>query len=221
MPNARFKAVLFDLDGTLVDTLQDIAAAVNRGLVGAGLAAHPLEAYRRFVGNGMQVMIRRAVGEHADKYEAVLAHYREDYPRNCLNETAPYPGIADLVHTLQEKGIRLAIVTNKPQNQTDIIVPHCFPGVSFEHVCGSRPDKPNKPDPTVTWEVLEAMGLSREEVLFVGDSDVDAQTGVNAGVTCVGVSWGFRGREELLAAGADYAVDSAEEILTIVFNNAR
>lgn len=220
MKQAKFKAVLFDLDGTLVDTLQDIAAAVNRGLAAEGLPTHPLADYRRFVGNGMQKMIERAVGKRTDKYEAVLAWYRKDYPCNCLCETAPYPGISAVLQALQEAGVRLAVVTNKPQDQTDIIVPHCFPGVPFEHRCGSRPDKPNKPDPTVTLEVIAAMGLAREEVLFVGDSDVDAQTALNAGLTCVGVSWGFRGREELLAAGAQHVAEKAEDILTVVFDNA-
>ena len=216
-----YDLVIFDLDGTLVDTLEDIAASVNRGLAENGLPIHPLDAYRHFVGDGMRKLIARAAGERPEKVPAVLEYYRADYPENCLVATKPYDGIPEVLHTLVDRGVKVAIVTNKPEEQAARIVPRLFGDIPFVAVQAGCDRYPTKPDPTSTREVMSLAGVTPEKTLYVGDSDIDVHTAHNAGLVCVGVQWGFRGTKELRSVGAEHIAETAEDILTVVFGNAR
>ena len=203
------KAVLFDLDGTLADTLQALANNVNAVLTEAGLPTHPLEAYRRFVGNGAKRLIERAAGERYS--DALLERFVERYDRTCLEDTPPYDGVLETLDLLKAYGIRLAVVTNKPHAQSVKLVKHLF-GDRFDAVFGSQPCYQRKPHPEVVELAMKTLGVTREECVFVGDSDLDVQTAHNAGLACIGCCYGFRGEEELKNAGADALVYSFAEL---------
>lgn len=198
------KAILFDLDGTLTDTLADLAAATNEALQKNGSPVYPLDAYRHMVGSGARVLIRRALGEKAEEtaVDRVLADFLLIYDRDCLKCTAPYEGIPAVIDWFAGRSIPMAVVTNKPEKQAIRIVEHCF-GSPFAAVCGGRPGRPIKPDPTAALEVLRDLDIAPADAWFVGDSDVDMLTAHHAGMTAVGAAWGFRGEEELREAGAD------------------
>lgn len=209
------KLVLFDLDGTLLDTLQDLADATNAALAGYGLPALPAEDYRLLVGNGVRILMQRsfaassrlAVGggdggpERPD--DAVLvADFNREYDARWNCRTRPYDGITDLLPRLRAAGLRLGILSNKPDAFTRMVVAHYFPDSGFERVTGMRPDRPGKPDPTLALELCAHAGVRPEEAALVGDSSMDIQTALAAGMTPVGVLWGFRSAEELAGAGA-------------------
>lgn len=203
------KAVLFDLDGTLADTLQALANNVNAVLTEAGLPTHPLEAYRQFVGNGAKVLIERAAG---DCYEdELLERFVQRYDRTCLEDTPPYDGVIKTLDFLKENGIRLAVVTNKPHAQSVKLVEHLF-GDRFDAVFGSCPDYERKPHPQVVYLAMQTLGVTAQESVFVGDSDVDVKTAHAAGLACIGCAYGFRGEEELRSAGADELVYSFADL---------
>ena len=204
-------AVAFDLDGTLVDTLEDLAHATEEALRLSGYGRpdgqprHPLEAYRRFVGNGARRLIERAAGETvgAAQVDALLETFVRVYDRDCLLYTKPYPGIPELIEALECSGYRMVVVTNKPEEQAVKILRHFFPRNPFACVCGGRAGRRHKPDPAALLETLAAAGADPGRTLYVGDSDVDVMTAHNAGLPCAGAVWGFRGAAELAAAGAD------------------
>lgn len=202
------KAILFDLDGTLADTLQALANNVNAVLAEAGLPVHPLEAYRRFVGNGAKLLMERAAGYHDDE---LLARFVERYDRTCLEDTPPYDGVLETLDRLRAQGIRLAVVTNKPHAQSVKLVKYLF-GDRFDIILGSQPCYQRKPHPEVVELAMKMLGVTREECVFVGDSDVDVQTAHAAGMPCIGCCYGFRGEEELKNAGADALVYSFAEL---------
>lgn len=202
------KAVLFDLDGTLADTLQALANNVNAVLKEAGLPMHPLEAYRRFVGNGAALLVERAAGYPDD---ALTARFVERYDRTCLEDTPPYDGVSETLDWLKAHGIRLAVVTNKPHAQSVKLVSHLF-GDRFDAVFGSQPAYARKPDPESVLLAMQTLGVTASECVFVGDSDVDVQTAHHAGIPCIGCCYGFRGEEELTKAGADALVYSFAEL---------
>ena len=193
------KAILFDLDGTLADTLYALGSAANAVLAEAGLPTHPMEAYRQFVGNGAKVLMERAAGYHD---ETLLVRFVTEYDRRCLEDTPPYDGVPETLDYLKEKGIRFAVVTNKPHEQAVKLVTHLF-GDRFEAVFGNQPQYARKPDPQSSQLAMQALGVSASECVFVGDSDVDVRTAHAAGLPCIGCCFGFRGEEELRAAGAD------------------
>lgn len=205
------ETVAFDLDGTLVDTLADLAHATEEVLRRAGLGhmdgspLHSLEEYRRYVGNGARCLIERAVGEPADPafIDRLLKDFVRIYDRDCLIRSQLYPDIPEMIAALQERKIRLLVVTNKPEEQALKILRHFFPQHSFDGVCGGRTGRPPKPDPSALLATLNAAGAKPETALFVGDSDVDVMTAHHAGLPCAGAVWGFRGKEELTRAGAD------------------
>lgn len=211
------RAFLFDLDGTLLDSLEDLARVVNEALVGRGCPAHPVEAYRFFVGNGMRVLVRRAAPlEFPDSEIPALAKAVETrYAEVWHVRTRPYPGIVELLQGLAGQGVPLGVLSNKPDAFTRRMVDHFFPGVEFFAVRGQRPEVPAKPDPTAALELAGLAGVPPERIRFVGDSRVDMETAVNAGMIPVGVVWGFRPREELLKFGASRLVERAEELLAI------
>jgi phosphoglycolate phosphatase len=212
----QYAAIVFDLDGTLLDTLIDIAHAANRVLVQRGMSAHPIDAYRQFVGEGVRVLFERSLSQTVCTDELVAAcaeDFRDAYAQ-CWNvQTRPYDGIDDLLSTLVTRDIRLAVLSNKPDVFTKACVGEYFPKFPFEAVLGQREGIPRKPDPAGAVEIAALMDLAPERILYVGDTAVDMQTANAAGMFPVGVSWGFRPRSELLAGGARAMIDRPEELL--------
>ena len=188
-------AVLLDMDGTLLDTLADLHHAANHALASCGYPARTLEEVCRFVGNGARQLIRLATPEGGDQ-EAVMAAFIPYYAENCNCLTKPYPGIVEALAVLKEK-YALAIVSNKPDVAAKELAQIYFPGI---YALGESPACPRKPAPDMVFQAMKDLGATR--CVYVGDSDVDIRTAENAGVPCLSVTWGFRGQEELLAAGA-------------------
>ena len=208
------RIAVFDLDGTLVDSLTDLALSVNKGLKEAGLPEHPVDRYNRFVGNGRAVLIRRAVGEGRaeELYEQVLRTFDREYRLHCNDNTAAYDGCAEMLRTLDENGIATAVLSNKPDEFMDKILGKLYPGHRFLEAWGQKPQYKCKPDREALHAMLSLHGIAPEDCVYIGDSDVDVLTARNAGVKMAGVSWGFRGRKELLDAGAPFVADNAEEL---------
>lgn len=210
---SRARAVLFDMDGTLLDTLEDLQDSVNHVLLAHGYPARTREEIRAFLGNGSAMLLRRAlpdtVGE--EEFAALLTEYKAWYQaHNCI-KTRPYPGIPELLDKLRKSGVQVAIVSNKPDPTTKALAEKFFPGVP---AFGQRDDLPPKPAPDLVLCALKELGCPRESAIYVGDSEVDIQTAWNCRMNYIGVSWGFRGREKLLAvAPRAIVVDRAEEIL--------
>ncbi len=214
-----YKALIFDLDGTLLDTLEDLAGAANRVLVAMGLPSHPVSAYRTFVGDGLQTLVARILPEnHRTEpvmYEAV-DRFREDYSRNWQVKTEMYNGVEEMLNTLQGIGCPLSILSNKPDEFTQLCVGQLLPQWKFWPVLGHRQDARKKPDPEAAFEIAEMLNLEPSQILFVGDTSVDIQTAVNAGMDAVGVLWGFRTADELRDNGALYLVEHPSELPAIV-----
>ena len=210
------KLAIFDLDGTLLDTLGDIAGACNHALTECGCPTHEVEAYKRFVGSGIMNLFRRSLPEEQRTEEMVMKMrdaFVQYYDAHKDDTTRPYPGISDLLDSLTAKGIKLAVASNKYQEATEELVAQHFGDYSFTAILGQREGYPIKPDAGI---ILEAMasceGVRPDEVIYCGDSDVDMQTGINAGVKTVGGTWGFRSREELAAYSPCLLADNPEEI---------
>lgn len=203
---------IFDLDGTLVDSLADLADATNIVLKEFGFCTHPLNAYRHFVGDGVNMLLTRALPE--DKKDLVTScriRFDEVYYQICLHKTKAYDGIEKLIKDLTNQNIKLAIVTNKPDALAKKIANHLFPNC-FVYIYGNSEAYPRKPDPYLVNKVIDLLSVSKEEVVYIGDSDVDMFTGKRAGVKTIGVAWGFRGKEELLKSGGDMVVEYPFEI---------
>lgn len=210
------RLIIFDLDGTLLDTIGDLAVACNAVLAARGLPQHTYEQYRRFVGNGIMRLVERALPEALRTPEtvaAVRADFVKYYTEHIDTHTKPYAGIPELLAQLVRRDIRLAVASNKFQAGTEKLIRRFFPDISFAAVLGQREGVPLKPDPAVAEEILAATGVARERTLFVGDSGVDMLTAAAAGVRSAGVTWGFRERAELLEAGAWRIVDRPEALL--------
>lgn len=209
--------IIFDLDGTLLNTIGDLAAAANRMLSMRGLPEHDYATYCTYVGNGIMRLVERALPDSMrDSATVAAAHadFLAYYIDHIDHYTTPYAGVRELLTELQRRGVRLAVASNKFQAGTEKLIRRLFPEIRFEVVFGQRPDVPLKPDPAVVNEILARTEVAAERALYVGDSGVDMQTAHAASVRCVGVSWGFRSREELLAAKADRIIDRAEALLT-------
>ena len=211
--------VIFDLDGTLLDTVADLANATNQALERCGYPTHPIQAYYKFVGNGINKLFARALPaecsteENVQRIRSLFIPYYNEHNADC---SCPYSGIIDLLHELQEGGVQLAVASNKYHEATLKLVRHFFPNVTFAAIYGQREEVPIKPAPDIVFDILRDTGVPKEEVLYVGDSGVDMQTALNAGVESVGVAWGFRSEEELQENGAVHIVHQAEEILRYV-----
>lgn len=213
MSRALASAVVFDLDGTLVDTLEDIAAAVNHTLSALGCPTHPVDAYRTMVGDGARVLVERALPPGGgDLLKEALARFRARYSGHLVERSRLYPGIAELLDDLAARRIPAAIVSNKPEEHTGEVARRLLGRWPFAAIAGQREGVPRKPDPTASLEASRAMGVGPGSCLFVGDSAVDMRTGRAACMIPVGVSWGFRGREELVAAGATVIVNRPEDV---------
>jgi len=208
-------AVVFDLDGTLVDSLGDIAASTNVCLAAAGLPTHTQDAIRGFVGYGMGMLVERALGPHATptRVESLLAAVRSHYQQHATDRTLPFPGIAELLETLVERGVSLAIVSNKPHELTTNIVRVLFPDVPFGFVTGESPAIPRKPDPTGLLTACATLGVSPSTTMYIGDTPVDMEAARAANMRSVAVTWGFRDRAALESARPDHWATQPEDIL--------
>lgn len=216
----KYQAVLFDLDGTLLDTLQDLADAMNSVLRHFGFAPHPLEAYKYFVGDGMATLVRRTLPEPQRDEEATvgacLASMKAAYGVRWREQTHPYPGIPELLDQLIARKIKLSILSNKPDDFTRLMVGELLPRWHFECVFGERPGLPRKPDPTAALEVAERCRVSPEAFAYLGDTATDMITAKAAGMFAVGVLWGFRPAEELTANGADTLISRPADLLRLL-----
>lgn len=210
-----YQAVLFDLDGTLTDTLADIAAAMNRALRLHGLPEWPVEAYRYLVGNGAKVLAQRCVRERTDMAEAVRQTYQAYYEAHNLVRTRPYDGVQDMLAALVAQGMRLAVLSNKPDADTKAVVRHFFPDVAFDVVRGQLEGVPVKPDPAGALAVAAQMGLAPGAFLYLGDTSVDMQCALAAGMHPVGAVWGFRTAQELTDSGAEHLAHTPGDLLTL------
>ncbi len=197
------RTAIFDLDGTLLDTVDDLGYAVNTALEEFGYPTHPRSAYLYFVGNGARNLVRRALPENAEKsaFEAVYARYSAIYEERWNVFTRPYEGIPELLDALKRDGVKLGVLSNKIHARTCEVIASYFPGV-FDAVFGNRPDVPLKPDPAAVFETLAALGGDAAGAFYLGDTAVDIETGRNAGVYTAGALWGFR-PEEIRRVGAD------------------
>ncbi|PTL83501.1 HAD family hydrolase [Vitiosangium sp. GDMCC 1.1324] len=218
----HLRAALFDLDGTLLDSLHDIGAAMNHALATHGLPVHPLAAYRHFVGEGVRVLVSRAVpADQEALHEPVLAAYRAFYAEHMLDHTQPYPGIPEVLARLAGEGVKLAVLSNKPDAATRRLVAALLPDVRFGAVYGERAGVPRKPDPTAALGVAAELNVGPGDCAFVGDTAVDMETARAAGMYGVGVTWGFRDVEELQTHGARALARTSDELLQALFGALR
>ncbi|MCB2148195.1 MAG: HAD family hydrolase [Deltaproteobacteria bacterium] len=214
-----FQAIIFDLDGTLLDTLADIGDSVNLMLAEYGFPGHSTDEYRRFIGNGIRMLVTRALpieGRSEKLVTACVRRAREIYWENWNRKTRPYDGIPDLLDCLKEKDLPLAVLSNKPHDFTVRYVNAYFGNWDFKVVMGQNDHFPVKPDPASALDIARQIGLAPEKFLFVGDSAVDMQTAATAGMYAVGVAWGFRGPEELRENGCRMLVNHPLEILPLL-----
>ena len=215
----KIKGIIFDLDGTLIDSLADIATAANAVLEQFGFAVHPIQDYRIFVGDGVNVLMERIVPgqELTDEFKMkFLLAWKQEYSKQWNVQTRPYDGILDLINELKKGGYRLGVLSNKPQEFTQACVAEFFESDLIKPVWGLCEDRPKKPDPKGALEMASEWGLAPDEILYVGDTSTDMQTAVNAGMWPLGVSWGFRSKQELLAHGARSIIDHPMDLMKIV-----
>jgi len=211
------RAILFDLDGTLVDSLADIGHAVNHALEAEGLPVHSLDDYRRMVGEGAAELVRRALPQsHAGRHAEVLAAFRARYRRTLAVHTRPYDGIAEVLAALERREVPKAILTNKPEEPAIELVTQILGGYRWHAVVGQREGQPKKPDPSAALALAASIGAAPADCVFVGDSGVDVETARRAGMQAVGCLWGFRERAELEAAGAHHLVDHPRALLALL-----
>ena len=218
-----YKLAIFDMDGTILNTIDDLADSCNVICEKYGYPLHTVEEIKYMVGNGIPKLMRRALPADIaeDQFQKVLAEYIEYYEDHCAIKTAPYEGIVECIRSLRAAGVKVAVNTNKVQAAAEELCDMYFPEL-FDVISGSRPGIPPKPDPTGLYEILREIGLSKEEACqpgvacFIGDSDVDLKTGVDSGLDFIGVDWGFRGRAFLLEHGASVVVDNTEELERIL-----
>lgn len=216
------RAAVFDLDGTLIDSLPDLAESANYALAQAGFPTHEAARYRYFVGDGVDCLIERILPDdlqgsaRAEAAVGVKKIYLARYGAHALDQTRPYDGIVSLLATLRRRGLKLAVVSNKPDAQTKRTVSHLFANNTFHYIAGANAYFPLKPDPALTLHALSALGASPAETLYVGDTGTDMRTAKNAHCTAVGVTWGFRTEAELRENLADYIIHAPKELLAYV-----
>jgi phosphoglycolate phosphatase len=215
----KFKAVLFDLDGTLLDTIDDLADSMNSVLEKHGFPKHGIDKYKYFVGDGMDVLVRRALPVFL-KDESVIAGcivaMKEEYSFRWADKTRPYDGIPELLDALSASGVRLSILSNKPHEPTGIVVSRMLADWKFEIVAGVREGVPRKPDPAAAISIAESLGIAPGEFLYLGDTNTDMKTAVAAGMFPAGALWGFRTAGELIEAGARILVSHPADLLGFV-----
>jgi phosphoglycolate phosphatase len=219
----KIRAVICDLDGTLLDTLEDLADSVNAMLAEQGFPVHPTGAYRYFVGDGAAVLVSRVLPEeHRDEsiQKVCLRRFREEYAVRWKNKTRPYGGVLPTLATIQKLGIKLAVLSNKPQDATELCVRELLPGIRFDAVMGQTDGRPSKPDPAGALTIAEQLGVMPQEVLYLGDTATDMKTAVAAGMYPVGVLWGFRTADELKAHGAKILIARPEDVVALLNGGA-
>ena len=214
------KACIFDLDGTLTNTLESMTYSVNLTLEEMGLSKITKDQCRLFVGNGARVLMEKslkAAGDtDASRIEEGMEIYGRIFDQNCTYHVTPYEGIPEMLKALKDKGIQLAVLSNKPDRQTVKVVKAIFGEELFDYAQGQKEGIRRKPEPDGVWYLMEQMHVSKEECLYIGDSEVDAATGRNAGLKTIGELWGFRDRKTLETAGADDLIDRPDELLQFV-----
>ena len=213
----KYQAVIFDLDGTLIDTLEDLKNSVNFALGKKGYPARTLDEIRNFVGNGVALLVRRALPAEADdgEFAETLAIFKEHYRAHSLDFTAPYPGIKEALAALSEAGVKTAVVTNKMEEAAKDIIENFFGG-TIDVVIGQVDGLKQKPEPDGVFLAIEKLGADKSRCVYAGDSEVDCATARNAGLPVIGCTWGFRGRDLLEREKADYIIDSPAGIPGIV-----
>ena len=213
------RLVIFDLDGTLLNTIADLTQSTNHALQALGYPTHQTEEYNLMVGNGINKLLERALPQEEQNEENIQrmrSYFIPHYDAHNADLSAPYPGVVKLLETLQEQGLQLAVASNKYQAATEKLVKHYFPQINFVAVLGQREGVEVKPSPVIVENILSQSGANKKEVLYVGDSGVDMQTAINAQVEACGVTWGFRSRKELASFSPAHIVDKAEEILALI-----
>ena len=212
----NYRAVLFDLDGTLADSLADLANATNTALVAVGCPPHPLARYRQMVGDGARTLCARAVpADRPELVDEVRQRMRDHYAAHCFDATRLYPGIRELVRVLAERGCALAVLSNKPDDFTNQMIAHYFQPNPFRVVRGHRAHAPLKPDPASALAIAKELQIPPASWLYLGDTNTDMQTARAAGMIPIGVLWGFREREELLASGAAEIIAAPADLLKL------
>ena len=208
----KYTTVLFDLDGTLLDTLDDLTDAVNRALVRYHLPERDRMEVRAFLGNGAKYLMEHAApGMEPERFETMLVEYKADYDANCVVKTAPYPGIEDLLLSLRARGVKTGIISNKPDSAVQPLYETFFSD-TMDIAVGEREGIRRKPAPDTVLAAMERLGAKPEQTLYVGDTEVDLETARRAGVDCAAVTWGFRDPDQLIAAGAARLFDSADAL---------
>lgn len=214
------KACIFDLDGTLTNTLESMTYSVNLTLKEMGLSQITKDQCRMFVGNGARVLIEESLKVSGDpkasRIEEGMKIYGRIFDQNCTYHVTPYEGIPEMLKALKDRGIHLAVLSNKPDRQTVKVVKEIFGDNIFDYAQGQKDGIRRKPAPDGVWYLMEQMQVSKEECLYIGDSEVDAATGKNSGLKTIGVLWGFRDRKTLETAGADHLIERPEELLQFV-----
>ena len=210
-----YQLAIFDLDVTLVNYIADLGGTANHLLEQRHLPTHPIDAYYHFVGNGVHNLCERCLPPDtpAAEVETFFAEFNDYYSRHCLDKTAPYDGIPAVLAQLKAAGVHLAVASNKTQPFVETIVRHYFGSDCFDQIFGSSDDRPKKPAPAIVEQILKTAGVSKAQAVMIGDSDVDIQTGKNAGVHTIGCVWGFRGEQELERAGADDLARTPADLL--------
>jgi len=214
-----YGAVIFDLDGTLLDTLEDISSSANSALCRLGFPVHERQAYRRFIGDGVETLAARILPDgHRDAATVarVVASIDTEYGRHWADNTRPYDGIPELLQELTARGMKMAVLSNKPDDSAKLTVSRLLPHWRFELVMGARPGVPLKPDPAGALEIAERLDLPPGEFLYLGDTGTDMKTAAGAGMFPVGALWGFRSAEELLAGGAKALLSHPADLLKIL-----
>lgn len=210
------KGIIFDLDGTLVDSIADLGNSVNKVLEQRRLQQFPLEQYKKFLGNGVHKLVERSLPADYPEAQEAFDEFYEIYKNNCLVETKPFDGIVEMLVELNALNVPIALCTNKEETLSYQIMEGCFPNIDFISIIGDRYDGLKKPNAHYPLEIANVMGLKPEDILFVGDTNVDIETAINAEMIPVGVSWGFRTNEELEIAGAKYIIDEPAELIQIL-----
>jgi phosphoglycolate phosphatase len=217
---SNFKAVIFDADGTLLDTLQDLADSMNSTLAHFGFPVHETDKYKYFVGDGMENLVRRALPDSFKTNPVAVSEcsemMRQIYGRNWKEKSRPYPGIPELLDALTERGIIMTILSNKPDEFMQRVIKELLPSWRFEIVMGERPSVPRKPDPASALEIAECLRIKPENFLYLGDTATDMITANAAGMFAVGALWGFRTAGELISSGAKRLIEAPPELLDLV-----
>jgi phosphoglycolate phosphatase len=217
----KYFGVIFDMDGTLLNTLEDLGDCMNRVLTRAGYTAHPIDDYRYYVGDGIRNLVRRVLPEQR-RDEATIRQIQtamvEEYGKHWADKTDLYPGISVLLDELTKREIKKGILSNKPHASTKVIAERYFKDWRFDPVFGARDGVPRKPDPAAALEICRHWGLEASEVLYAGDTNTDMQTARQGGMFAVGVLWGFRSKEELIENGAEELIAVPQEILQFLYN---